>query len=126
MARKFTCLVEEHLVDKETRNWIIPDFTTTTDNDIAVASITMMATMQAYFESDWIKMRQRLDQLLQYGEQPTEWAKFLVPVFDWFNATFDRPDDEGLKSFWLTVCHADHGGSGQPDVFSGWKTAFAF
>ncbi|KAF9695493.1 hypothetical protein EKO04_006468 [Ascochyta lentis] len=72
-------------------------------------------------------MRQRLEQLPKYGNQPAEWAKLLVPIFDRFIATFEQPDDEDhLKTFWLTVCHAERGGSGQPDTFSGWMTAFAF
>ncbi|KAJ4359927.1 uncharacterized protein N0V89_000486 [Didymosphaeria variabile] len=144
VARKLTCLIEEQLVNKQIRNWIIPDFSTTTDNDIAVASMTMMATMKEYFNyrgntgcgfpsvtllgerNDWANMRKRLDQLPGYGEQPAEWAKLLVPVFDRFVATFDRPNDEALKTFWLTICHAERNGSGSPDTFSGWMTAFVF
>lgn len=144
VARKLTYLIEEHLVDQEMRNWIIPGFSTTTDNDIAVASVTMMATMQKYFSyransgcgfpsvtllgerDDWVKMRQRLGLLRKYGKQPEEWSKLLIPIFDRFIATFDRPNDEDLRTFWLTVCHAERNGSGQPDTFSGWMTTFAF
>jgi hypothetical protein len=46
MARMFTAAMEEHLIDNEIRDWIIPDFNTTTDNDIAIASMAMMATMK--------------------------------------------------------------------------------
>jgi hypothetical protein len=59
-------------------------------------------------------MRQRLDQLPQYSRQSTEWAKLLVPIFDRFVATFDRPEDEYLKTFWLSVFHVERGGSGLP------------
>jgi hypothetical protein len=144
MARCLTYMMEGLLVDKEIRDWVIPDFTTTTHHDIAVASMTMMATMQKYFSyrantgcgfpsvtllgerEDWAKMRLRLDQLHKYGDEPTEWAALLVPIFDRFVATFDRPDDEELKVFWETVCHAERWGSGMPSTFSGWMTAFAF
>jgi len=144
MARSITYMMEQHLVDKEIRDWVIPDFTTTTHHDIAVASMTMMATMQKYFSyrvntgcgfpsvtllgerEDWVKMRHRLDQLHKYGDEPTEWATLLVPIFDRFVATFDRSDDEELKVFWETVCHAERHGSGVPSTFSGWMTALAF
>jgi hypothetical protein len=49
MSRALTCLVEEHLIDKEIRNWLIPDFSTKTDNDVAVASMTMLATFKKFF-----------------------------------------------------------------------------
>ena len=49
MCRKLTCLVEEHLIDRDIRNWLIPDFTTTTDNDVAVASMLILATFKHFF-----------------------------------------------------------------------------
>jgi hypothetical protein len=49
MSRRLTCLIEKQLVDKEIRNWLIPDFSTTTDQDVAVASMTMMGAMKKYF-----------------------------------------------------------------------------
>lgn len=131
------CAIEENLVDKEIRDWIILDFTTTTDNDIAVASSTMMATMQKYFHysgrtgcgfpsvtllgerNNWVKMRQRLDLLPKYGAEAEQWSKLLVRIFDRFIATFDRPDDEELKTFWEQVCQAERNGSGEPNIFSG-------
>jgi hypothetical protein len=45
MSRRMTCLIEEQLVDKEIRNWLTPDFSTT-DGDVAVASMTMMGAMR--------------------------------------------------------------------------------
>ena len=144
MARDIICLMEQHLVDREIRDWLIPDFTTTTHHDIAVASMTMMATMQEFFSyrantgcgfpsvtllgerEDWVKLRHRLDQLPKYGDEPTEWATLLVPIFDRFVATFDSPDDEELKVFWETVCHSERHGSGRPKTYSGWMTAFSF
>lgn len=86
VARKLTCLIEEYLVNEKTRDCIVPNSTTTTDNDIAVTSMTMMATLQKYFDysantgcsfpsltllgerNDWVQMRQHLDQLPNYGQ----------------------------------------------------------
>jgi hypothetical protein len=59
-------------------------------------------------------MRQRLDQLPQYSGHPTEWAKLLVPIFDRSIATFDRPEGEYLKTFWLNAFHVERGGNGLP------------
>lgn len=38
------------MADSTIRNCIIPDFMTTTDKDMAVASMTVMATMKQYFD----------------------------------------------------------------------------
>lgn len=144
MARSITHIMEQHPVDGDNTVADLSDFTTTTHHDIAVASMTMMATMQKYFSyrvntgcgfpsitllgerDDWVKMRYRLDQLHEYGDEPTEWAALLIPIFDRFVVTFDRPDDEELKVFWETVCRVERHGSGVPSTFSGWMTAFAF
>jgi hypothetical protein len=102
MACKLICVIEEKLIDKNIRNWLIPDFTTTTDNDIVIASMTMMATFKDYFdyrgrtgcgfpsvtllgeEEDWKNMRRRLGLLTSgsYGERLTTWSKLLVPMLD--------------------------------------------
>jgi hypothetical protein len=49
MSRAMIEVMEENIVDKDMRNWITPDFSTTTVTDATVASITMMATMKEYF-----------------------------------------------------------------------------
>lgn len=45
-----TLLMHENVTDPELRDWILPNFSTTTETDTTVASIVMMATMQKYFE----------------------------------------------------------------------------
>ncbi|KAF2111184.1 hypothetical protein BDV96DRAFT_582721 [Lophiotrema nucula] len=145
MSRKFTALIQENLVDPSVRDWIIPAFTTTTDNDIAVASMTMMATMKEYFsygacslcglpsvtlqgtQEDWENILARLDRFAQYGKEPTAWANLLRPILTRFVATFKDPESSKLKDFWNSICYAEKSyGSGQDDTFSGWITAFAY
>ncbi|KAF2864887.1 hypothetical protein BDV95DRAFT_532262 [Massariosphaeria phaeospora] len=145
VSRMFSAVVEEHLVDAEFRNWLVPDFSTTTDNDVAVASMVMMATMQKYFNyecttgcglpsvtllgdvTDWEKIVVRLDRLKLYGEQPTEWLQLLLPIAKRCVETFKNPDSEDLKSFWMHVVHAEaERGSGDRCTYTGWITAFAF
>jgi hypothetical protein len=50
LAQKFTLLLKENIVDNESREWIMPNFSTTTAEDKTVAAIVMMRTLQKYFE----------------------------------------------------------------------------
>jgi hypothetical protein len=131
--------MEEKLSDKEIRNWIIPDFSTTTDTDIAIASMAMMATMKHYIDcrgstgcglpsvtllrvkEDWMQMRRRLDLLEAgtYSKEPATWAKLLASILDRVVTTFENPDSENLKSFWLSIAYARPRMSGQTDTYSG-------
>lgn len=84
-AQEMTHLIEKNVVDPDLKDWIIPDFTTTTDEDRSVASIVMMGTLQKYFDyilrggcgfpsvtllgekADWEKILYRIRKLSQYG-----------------------------------------------------------
>ncbi|KAG0000963.1 hypothetical protein BGZ79_005260, partial [Entomortierella chlamydospora] len=48
MAKDMTAEIDRNIVDPSLREWILPDFTTTTDNDIIVSSVVMIATMKKY------------------------------------------------------------------------------
>ena len=48
-AQEMGRLLEKNVVDPELREWIIPDFLTTTRDDRVVASVLMMGTLQKYF-----------------------------------------------------------------------------
>ncbi|KAJ7286452.1 hypothetical protein C8J57DRAFT_1461548 [Mycena rebaudengoi] len=61
MSRQMVDLMEKNLTDLTLREWALPNFTTTTINDITVSAIVMMATLKAYFnfvweKSDWQKV----------------------------------------------------------------------
>jgi Domain of unknown function (DUF4419) len=143
---KMTCLMEEQIVDKKFREWIMPAFTTTKDEDRAVASIVMMGTMQKYFEyvmmigcgfpsitllgekADWENILRRVGKLGKYGKEAKEWSGLLTPVIKGMIRTFKKPNDERVKDFWLKVVHqigAD-GSGGDMETISGWITAFCF
>ncbi|KAF2677695.1 hypothetical protein K458DRAFT_319247 [Lentithecium fluviatile CBS 122367] len=143
IARKFTCLMQEHLKDGEIRDWLIPDFTTTTDNDVAVGSMVMMATMKKYFsyecmtmcgfpsvtllgeKADWEKILARIDLLDKYGDECARWAELLRPVLRRFVDMFREPEAEDMKAFWDKACHVEyHYGSGRNHTYTGWLTAF--
>ncbi|PPQ93915.1 hypothetical protein CVT25_008005, partial [Psilocybe cyanescens] len=138
LAHQMTSLIHNNVVDKDLKDWILPDFTTTSFNDTVVCAVLMMATLKAYFsygfalccgipsvtlegeKEDWVKLLTRLDKMESFGYEPKAWAALLRPVLRRFVAAFDgEPDIE----FWGKVCHLEDGGSG-PASISGWITAF--
>ncbi|KAF8188894.1 hypothetical protein K438DRAFT_1972077 [Mycena galopus ATCC 62051] len=49
MSRKMVGLIEKNLIDPTLREWVMPRFTTTTENDTTVAAVLVMATLKQYF-----------------------------------------------------------------------------
>ncbi|ERF72774.1 hypothetical protein EPUS_09404 [Endocarpon pusillum Z07020] len=144
-AQEMTLLIEKNVVDLKLRNWIIPNFSTTTNNDKSVASVVMMGTLQKYFEysfmcgcgfpsvtllgerADWEEILRRVRKLPKYGSQPTEWSLLLIPIIKLMVKSFDQPDSQQVKDFWLRACHsAGQDGSLEIETMSGWITAFCF
>jgi hypothetical protein len=146
MAQKFAGLIKEKIVDPEVCDWLLPTFTTTTDNDMAISSMVLMASMKEYFKyvmvcgcgfpsvtllgeaSDWQMILERLDKFAQYGEEPTAWSNLLRPVIKRFIATFSTPESEELKQFWMQAIHSTGKmGSGMEfSPYNGWLTAFMY
>ncbi|KDR69753.1 hypothetical protein GALMADRAFT_160257 [Galerina marginata CBS 339.88] len=138
LARQMVDLIHRNVVDKELKDWILPNFSTTSHNDTVVCAVMMMATLKAYFsymfqldcgipsvtlegeKSDWEKLLARLDKLESFGPEPTVWASLLRPILKRFVSAFDGEPD---LDFWGKVCHFESGGSG-PTWLSGWITAF--
>jgi len=48
-ARNMVAKMQENITDKELSEWVIPNFSTTTENDKVVASIVFMGSMSKYF-----------------------------------------------------------------------------
>jgi len=144
-AQAMTELIQENVVDPQLRELVMPNFSTTTDNDKSVAAITMMGTLQVYFDyyatlgcgfpsvtlqgekSDWEEILLKVQRLEKYGPEMTEWIRLLVPVIQYMIASFTEPTSPDIKNFWLRACHAvGAGGSGGLRTLSGWLTAFCF
>jgi hypothetical protein len=141
LALQMTSEMDKFVHDKEWRGWFLPNFTTTTNTDVATAAVIMMGTMQAYFEftmslicglpsvtllgerEDWEELRSRLDKIEQLGAEPTLFANRLKTVLEWFIRSYETPDDEEVKKFWTHIMKEESNGSG-PDYLSGWLTAF--
>ncbi|KAE9387934.1 hypothetical protein BT96DRAFT_927325 [Gymnopus androsaceus JB14] len=49
VAQQMTGLLRQNVKDPAICDWICPNFTTTTDNNITVSSVVMMAMMKKYF-----------------------------------------------------------------------------
>ncbi|KAL8781581.1 MAG: hypothetical protein Q9213_005931 [Squamulea squamosa] len=142
-AKQMGQFIEKNVVDAELRQWMMPAFTTTTKNDIVVASILLMGATQKYFDykctircglpsvtllgekSDWDVILTRIEKLKEYGEEPTQFYKLLQPVVSRFVRSFDYPASKETVKFWQNIAHYIPGQSG-PSFYSGWITAFCF
>jgi hypothetical protein len=143
LAVRLTHEMEQHLVDAELREWIMPNFSTTTATDTIVAAIIMMGSMQKYFsykmsmccgipsvtllgeKADWVEIRRRVDKLASFGKETEQFSLLLAPILDYFIRTFDNTEDAKVVEFWTKIAH-QHSNSSGPSYLSGWITAFCF
>lgn len=141
MARQMLELMHTHVVDPMLRDWIMPEFSTTTDADRTVYAMSIMATMKEYFRykfvlrcgiplvtllgerHDWEAILQRLERLKLYSIETIAWYHLLHPIISQFVSAFDAPSSPENLDFWSKVAHYEGGGSG-PTYLSGWITAF--
>ncbi|KAJ7285314.1 hypothetical protein C8J57DRAFT_1671875 [Mycena rebaudengoi] len=137
-----TSLIEKNVLDPALREWVLPNFSTTTVNDTTVSAILMMATLKQYFpyncmtgcglprvtlegeRSDWVNILQRLEKLKEYGIETIAWYHLSRPVISRFVSAFDFPQSPENVDFWQRVAKHEPGGSGRPSFYSGWITAF--
>ncbi|KAL7941503.1 hypothetical protein V8C42DRAFT_177344 [Trichoderma barbatum] len=127
-------------------DWIMPNFTTSDDNDGLTATVLMMGLMQHYFEfsggiicglpevtllgdrDDWVKLLEKLERLKEWGEEPADYAERLRPILKRFVDTWDEPDSEETKDFWKNIVRSQRlisCGAGPADYrISGWITGF--
>ena len=91
--------------DPSITEWLSPDFSTTTDTDRVASAISVMATMQAYFEfkfsiccglpsvtllgteEDWQKLLTKAKRLSEFDLDDghlTKWQSLLLPVLEEF------------------------------------------
>ncbi|KAI9151353.1 hypothetical protein HJFPF1_08555 [Paramyrothecium foliicola] len=126
--------------------WIMPDFTTTTESDELTATVLMMGLMQHYFEfsggivcglpavtllgerEDWVQLLDKLDHLDDFGPEPASYAQNLRPILERFVNTWDNPNSQTTRDFWKQIVRADRhfscgAGPIEYDV-SGWITGF--
>ncbi|ODM94104.1 hypothetical protein Ocin01_12578 [Orchesella cincta] len=128
--------IDENLVDSEVKDWILPNFSTTTENDRVSIGVVFMATFKKYFDyrimlssaiphitlegtvEDWKDIQERLEKLKEYNLE--QWCNMLYPVIGEFVSAKEGHVD---LEFWKRIVHYQ-GGSGSNQV-SGWITVFA-
>ncbi|KAF9197044.1 hypothetical protein BGZ49_002633, partial [Haplosporangium sp. Z 27] len=121
MAQDMTKEIESNIVDPSLLEWILPKFTTTTDNDTIISSVIMMSTMKKFFKyffalkcglprvtlegekSDWEEILGRLEKLKEYGMETTAWYHLLRPVISRFVKAFDDPNGTENLDFWSRI-----------------------
>ncbi|KAK3368301.1 hypothetical protein B0H63DRAFT_488214 [Podospora didyma] len=141
-AKQMTEVMQQKILDPSLREWILPNFSTTTDNDTVVASILMMGALQKYFtytcgqlcglpsvtllgeRDDWVKLLRRLGHMPHLGEEPAAFARLLDPILRRFVGSFDYPAHHEVIDFWSRAVNREVG-SGM-DSLNGWVTAFCF
>lgn len=128
--------IDKNLVDPTVKNWVLPDFSTTTDNDLVTVGVVFMASMKKYFKykvffecgipeitlegtvEDWRNVYGRLEKLKEYKLE--KWYNLLEPVIKQFvNAKEGNVDSR----FWDQIVNYDPG-CGWPSI-SGWITVFS-
>lgn len=135
--------IGQNIKDPSVKDWVIPRFTTTTDNDVVCGSIVLMATTQAYFAyrfhlccglpqvtlegtvDDWKEIEKRAERLVEFDNPDkhlSRWYPLLQDVLS--NFTKSSKGEPDLK-WWNRVCSYTGGGSG-PTYLSGWVTVFCF
>jgi len=128
--------IDRNLIDPEVKKWILPNFSTTTDNDLVTVGVVFMASMKKYFDykfclccgipsitlegtvDDWKEVHRRLEKLKEYKLE--KWHSMLEPILKEF---VDAKEGKANVDFWQKICHHESGGSG-PMYVSGWITAF--
>ena len=143
LAPVFAKELSKHVTDVGLRQWIVPEFSTTTDTDRIVGSIILMGAMKKYFSygvstlcgipritlegthGDWEELVRRGDRLAEYGDECVLWHRMLMAVLRRFVATFDDPQlkKAETRTFWENMIQYNDPGSGRPYI-TGWLTAF--
>lgn len=143
LAEQMAELIGKNVNDPELKDWVMPAFSTTTDEDRVVGAVLFMGAMQKYFSyyfaitcgipsvtllgevCDWRVILKRLDKIDLLGDEPRQFAAMLRPIVRHLVLTFEEPTSDQVKHFWNTIVHKHELMSGE-DFLSGWLTAFCF
>lgn len=137
IVEQFTQLIDYNLVDGEVKDWVIPNFSTTTKEDKLVCGSVLMATMKSYFNyivfagcgipsisldgtvEDWQNIKDRIKKFRRYNLN--KWADMLEAILE----QFVRAKKGELDiAFWGKICHWDGADLYTIPELSGWITAF--
>ncbi|KLO98296.1 uncharacterized protein FFB20_06307 [Fusarium fujikuroi] len=142
LSQKMTLEIAKNIKDPAFLEWILPSFSTTTDNDRVVGSVLLMGALQKYFSyafgmecgipsvtllgeiTDYEDILNRLDRLDEMGEEPIQFAMLLRPIIRNMVLTFTQPYDPAIHIFWNQIVNI-HEMSGSKTM-TGWITAFCY
>lgn len=147
--------ISTNIKDPKVTEWLLPNFTTTTNDDRIAASVTIMSTLQAYFEyecmllcgipnvtllgtvQDWKLLREKVDGLLQYEVKDNDNGQKAIhhdpgQVMEEWHTLLSRVVNEFVKSVegkpnleFWDTVAHREGGGSGPSYLSGWVTVFA-
>jgi len=146
VLRQFQYEIQARVKTPWLLDWIRPNFTTTTENDVMTANVLMMGLTKAFFryeggivcglpsvtllgeEEDWAALLKKVDRLPDFGSEPAEYAKRLRPILSRFVRSFKEPDSKEIVDFWNSIAIAHrYTLCGSPPVsLSGWITGFYY
>ncbi len=110
-------------------DWIMPSFSTTTENDKLTAGVAMMATLQEYFDyelwsiicgipkatilgtvDDWIEIRKRVEKLKEFEVEGknimAQWSSMLERILDEFVSV--KSGNKPTEKFWKDAIREDY------------------
>ncbi|KAH0437140.1 hypothetical protein CcaCcLH18_04008 [Colletotrichum camelliae] len=143
LAESFSEMISSNVKDDELHDWIMPSFTTTSDNDRVVASILFMGAMRDYFSydvhlscgipsvtllgeaTDYQDILERLDKIEAFGDEPKQFVKLLRPILEHMVMSFEMRNSPQVEMFWNRMATFHPGASGG-DHISGWLSVFSF
>ncbi|KAJ6491058.1 hypothetical protein C8R45DRAFT_1138088 [Mycena sanguinolenta] len=143
LSTQMVDLMQRNVLDPALREWMLPNFSTSTLHDIAVLSMLRMVppvnkvllprtetrsrgiprVILEGRRKDWEKLLHKLDKLKECGIPAIAWYHLLYPVVSQIAKSFydqNNPDRE----FWKKVVHVEGFGGGSSNL-SGWITAFS-
>lgn len=144
MCKNMTEQISSNIKDPSIKDWVIPNFSTTTPTDKVVGAVVLMSSMKSFFsykftlccglpkvtlegvEEDWVELQNRAKRLLEFDNSTIgighmqKWYKMLAPILQHFtDSVRGKPDID----WWSRVCTNIGNGSGQRWL-SGWITTF--
>lgn len=139
LVQKMSVAIDKNL-KQEVKDWLLPNFSTTTPIDTMAGGILLMGTMQNYMAykmvlccgiprvtlegtlEDWQLLREKAARFATFGGDLEKWATLLLPVLDQLIASYQGDVD---IAFWERIATQQRKGSGGEIDLSGWLLVFA-
>lgn len=152
LCKLMTEQIGKNIKDPSIKDWIIPDFSTTTPTDKVVGAVVLMASMKSYFsykftlccglpkvtlegvEEDWVHLQDKAKRLLEFDNSTGSsiginifsnghMAKWYKMLAPILQHFTDSVRGKPDIDWWSRVCTKIGNGSG-PRWLSGWITTF--